>query len=335
MVLGSVLPEQASDGFFSFRKRRVCLLAAAGLLTGLLTGCAQHGPGCTLGRATELPLREASGHLIATVLLNGMPATMIVDTGASVTMVTRAAADRLGLALEDVGQVRGIGGSVRAFRFVSHRFQIGTLRGGRFDMLAGDVPFRAGSGLADGFLGADFLAAYALDLDLPEHRAIFYTVVSGCAAPAAVLNAPTYQAALYTPAGAADVRPMVRVTIGGQHLTALIDSGSPDTAMFRNAARRIGLDIGAMTQAPQRLAGGVGPRAVAAVRQVAPPITIGEVTISNLPVAILDQRSDDAADMLLGMDFLQRVHAWFAFGAHTLIMQIPPGPSPSAARVPG
>jgi hypothetical protein len=57
-------------------------------------------------------------------------------------------------------------------------------------------------------------------------------------------------------------------------------------------------------------------------------ITIGDVTLNHLPVAIMDTRSDDDTDMLLGLDFLSRVHVWLSFSSHTVVMQYPARPSP-------
>jgi hypothetical protein len=47
-----------------------------------------------------------------------------------------------------------------------------------------------------------------------------------------------------------------------------------------------------------------------------------------MPVEIVDQRSDEDADMLLGLDFLSRVHVWLSFSSRTLVMQYLPEPSP-------
>jgi predicted aspartyl protease len=307
------------------------LLAVSGLIAATwLAGCAEK-PGCTMGRATELPLRLESGHLTTTVMLNGMPANMILDTGSSDTVVTREAAARLGLTLTEAGDLAGIGGRNAAYSFTSRSFQIGTLRGGHFDLMVSDFTVPAGKHHADGLLGADFLAAYDVDLDVPEGKAMLFKVVSGCTAPAAVLNEPTYMAKLEDTGNPLDLRPMVIVTIGTMRVKALVDSGSPDTSLFRNTARRLGLLTNDIGDEPHLMTGGVGRHPIFEVRRVSPPMTVGEITVNHLPVSILDQHSDTSGvGMLLGLDFLMRVHAWFSFSSHTLFMQYPPGPSPGS-----
>jgi predicted aspartyl protease len=107
-----------------------------------------------------------------------------------------------------------------------------------------------------------------------------------------------------------------------------VDSGAAHTLIFRNAADRLGLHIEDLAQEPHFRARGVGPETPILVRHVMAPITIGEVTISNLPVALLDETSPDSTDMLLGMDFFSAVHVWLSFSSHVMIMQYPPKPSP-------
>ena len=197
--------------------------------------------------------------------------------------------------------------------------------------MVSDFTVPAGKHHADGLLGADFLAAYDVDLDVPEGKSILFKVVSGCTAPAAVLNEPTYMAKLEDTGNPLDLRPMVIVTIGTLRVKALVDSGSPDTSLFRNTARRLGLLTNDIGDEPHLMTGGVGRHPIFEVHRVSPPMTVGEITVNHLPVSILDQHSDTSGvGMLLGLDFLMRVHAWFSFSSHTLFMQYPPGPSPGS-----
>ena len=295
-----------------------------------LSGCGNGSQHCKIGRATTLDLQAEDGHIYTTAMLNGVTLHMVVDTGAALTTVTKASADRMGLGLTYAGQMSGLGGHADAYTFNTRSFQIGALSGTHFALAVADTGSHDENAFADGLLGADFLAAYDLDLDIPEAKATLFKVVSGCNAPVAVLDQPLYYAPLYKPADSYDVRPMVRVQVGQTRFVALIDSGAANTVMFRNAARRIGLNMNDLQHETHIASGGIGPRRVEGIVHAFPPITIGEITLSHLPVAILDQRTDeDGVDMLLGMDFLSRVHAWISFSSTTLIMQYPPKASPS------
>ncbi len=287
-----------------------------------LSGC-QSGP-CQLGLATEIPLTFQDGHLLAAPLLNGVPVSMWLDTGAQMTTLRKASAERLSLPLMALnGTVEGVGGSSLAYGFTARSFQIGRLSGHNFKLFASDLGLSRPGPETDGLLGADFLGAYDLDLDLQDHKAILFKPVSGCSKPTAALGGDLYVVPMVTSGLNTDPRAHVRVTIAGKTLTALVDTGAPNSLLFRNAARRIGLAPSALAADPHFRAGGTGPATRNAVRHVLAPVQIGELTVFNLPVAIIDQAGFPDADMLLGLDFLSRVHTWFSFSSNTLVLQYP------------
>jgi hypothetical protein len=180
----------------------------------------------------------------------------------------------------------------------------------------------------DGLLGADFLASYDVDLDFPASKASLFKVQGSCAAPATALDGPLFQAPLVRSDHPLDSRPFVRVEVAGKSLLAAVDSGAAHTLIFGNAARRIGLRVEDLAKEPHFRARGIGPDTPVIVRHVMTPISIGEITIGNMPVAIMDERSPDSTDMLLGLDFLSHVHVWLSFSSHVMLMQYPPRPSP-------
>ncbi len=303
-----------------------CAVAIAVLLGGCTAAALPER--CTLVLTTVLPVKIGSGHLYTTVKLNGIDLRMIIDTGAAATLISKATADRLGLSMTQNGEMSGIGGSTSAYEFEASTFQIGRLHGRSLPLGVAGTPFRIGDKLADGLFGADFLAGYDIDLDLRGKLGLF-KVLHTCPFPASDLQEPVYRAPLESSLDANDARPTVIVHIGGHRLKALIDTGAPYSLIFRNAAIYIGLDTGKIDTRPDFIGGGIGPSGVKAVRRVMKPMTIGEITIANFPVAIVDQRSDDdGVDMLLGLDFFTHVHGWLSFSSHTLLMQYPPLPSP-------
>ncbi len=312
---------QKFSGSF-FQKRTACLAL-------LLAGCQASQPGtCHLARATVLPLTTNGHHLFTTTVLNGEPTTMILDTGAQETTVTRQAAARLHLTLQPHGFAEGVGGQQAGYQFVAKTFQIGSLHGSGLEMMASDMGLLSRNGEISGLLGDNFLAAYDLDLDLPDHKAILYARIEGCSKPSAVLSGTLYGLPLVQSYNPNDHRPRVHVQIDGKTLTALVDSGASHTLVFRDAARRLGLRLADLATDPHFRAGGIGPDQPDAVRHVLTPVTVGDLTVRNMPAAIVDQASLGQDEMLLGLDFLSRVHAWFSFSSHTLIMQFPPQPSP-------
>ncbi len=281
-----------------------------------------------MGHLTDLPLLY--NHVLLTpAFLNEHPTTMMLDTGAGLTIITKQAADRLDLPLQSTeGTLKGIGGEQALYFLTAKSFRIGDLHGSGLHLGASQIGMDPRGAVIDGIFGADFLSNYDVDFDLPEHKLRLFAVAAGCNTPAANLDEPLYLAQLSSPDNVNDKRPHVRVLIDGVRLNALVDSGAQRTSIFRNAARRLGLRLEDLTTDPHDHALGVGPKARDAIRHIMAPIQIGEITISHLPVSIIDQRSDGDADMLLGLDFFARVHVWLSFHSHTMIMQYPARPSP-------
>ncbi len=323
-----------SHAFFGARRAGSAFFqkgTASFLFLLFLAACQTSAPDqCKMAHATDLPLIYRGAHVLTPAVLNGAPTTMMLDTGAQFTVVTKATADRMGLDLQELGgHFTGIGGTRTAYLFYAQSFQVGRLQGKHLPLSVSDFNFGSSGGPVDGLFGSDFLASYDVDLDFPERKAKLFRVITGCTAPRAALEEPLFVAPLVASANARDARPFVIVEIGGKRLHALIDSGAQGTLIFRNAAYRLGLRLGDLAEDPHFHAGGIGPHARVAIRHVMTPMTIGEITISNMPVAILDERSEDGTDMLLGLDFLTHVHAWLSFSSHTLVMQYPPRPSPT------
>jgi predicted aspartyl protease len=278
---------------------------------------------------TDLKLLPSDGAYLTPAFLNDQPTTMLLDTGAFATIITRTAAARLHLSLHETGAwAEGIGGRQDLYEFSAKNFRIGQLHGNGLVLGASDVGLQSEHFNFDGLFGADFLSGYDVDFDLPDNKIRLFKILAGCGTYSANLDEPLYAAPLVQPIAPFDSEPHVNVVIDGVRLNAIVDSGSDDTVIYRNAARRLGLRLQDLKADKHAQAMGVGPEARNEVRHIMAPIQIGEVTISNLPVSIIDQRSDGDSDMLLGRDFFSRVHVWLSFHSRSLIMQYPPKSSP-------
>ncbi len=318
--------------WFFFSKKNAFLPLA---LLAVLAGCEatpDRGP-CKLGFATELPLSFRQNAFVTPAILDGQPASLMLDTGSEFTVVSKATADRMNLDIVAMpGHMSGVGGMRGAYVMSADIFQIGRLQGKNLPLMVSDLTLSPGGTPIDGLLGSDFLSSYDVDLDFSENKARLFKVSGNCRGTPTVLDDPLFQAKLVRSEHSLDSRPFVWVRIGGKSLLASVDSGAAHSLIFRNAANRLGLHIEDLAQEPHFYARGLGPTTPILVRHVMTPITIGEVTISNLPVALLDERSPDSTDMLLGMDFLSVVHVWLSASSHVMIMQYPPKPSPPLPR---
>jgi predicted aspartyl protease len=296
-----------------------------------LFGCAP-GETCRMGRATDLPLRMIHHHLVSAVEINGAPADLMLDTGAFGTVLTSEAVARLHLPTPDwtSAEARGIGGSRSLSVLQTAQFKLGSLHGRNLHFAVFDSPKVLAMSQVDGLLGMDLMSQFDIDLDLPERKVNLYSPQSGCRHPAAALDQPLYLLPMAQEAGERSV--VVEVGVAGKRLRALLDSGANSNVIYRSAARRLGLDDAALAGDRQGSMGGIGPRAVQYRRHIIEPVTIGDLTVRNMPVDVSQEIHPGDFDMILGLDFFLRVHVWMSFSSHTVIMQFPPKASPAVKK---
>src|SRR5258708_29477504 len=94
-----------------------CLLAL-GVLVAVLSfpSLAADPPKCKLVRIAEWPVRLKRGLPIIEGSINGKKIGVLLDTGAYASMVTKAAAEKLGLSTRSTSEgMAGVGGEARAF----------------------------------------------------------------------------------------------------------------------------------------------------------------------------------------------------------------------------
>lgn len=129
---------------------------------------------CQLG-FTAIPLRELrSGHHLVQVSLNGQPATFVVDTGANVTVLDAALAEKFGLTprLGLRGAAVGLGGSTGARQWSIDDLRIGSVAVRQGTIVTTDLSQVTGalSRLSDqpisGIVGQDVMKAHQAVIDV-------------------------------------------------------------------------------------------------------------------------------------------------------------------------
>ncbi len=298
-----------------------------------LSACAVPGSDrCHLAYIGEVPMWRLNNRLIVPAAINSKPVPLLFDTGGVVSLMSAAHAQELGLKAVPIPakpgaapSLAGIGGSRTAGIMRADSVQLGRL-------LAYQVPFvvpasatPAASGHDPDTLGMNFLTDFDVDVDMLGRKLVFYRAMGQCTSPHVALAPPIY--AMPEIPGRIENRPIVTAVIRGQPFRAVLDTGSPQSLLFRNGAARLGLSL-AMHSADARLkVRGIGPRSVDVVRHLSEPIEVGGITISALRFNISEEQ-DPSVDMILGMDFLGRVHLWISNATHQVVLQFPPAASP-------
>ncbi len=303
-----------------------CLLAA--------TALARASP-CQLALNSQLPIEGRS----IPARIDDQPVALVLDTGSWTTILTPDAVKRLGLRAdpdksegfrgtpEDPWSMRGLGGERIGLEVMARHFDLGRNHGRRFHFLTADLG--ADLGLeGDGLLSTDFLHDYDIDLDFPASEVRLYLALGSCERPKVLLQPPLYPVRMLR--DEADRRPRLMVSVDGHDFVALLDTGASHSAIFKPAAAALGVSIANQPADQHFDSRGIGPGKVASVRHAFSAVTVGDLTMRNMKLDVLDETGGDV-DVLLGADFQHRVHVWISNSTGMLVMQYPPLPSPPLA----
>ncbi len=268
--------------------------------------------GCQLMKYGTLPVEMVAGRATTMVKINGKDTRFVLDTGSFFNLMSRASALSLGLkprAAPFGFRVSGVGGSAYADFAEAKSFGVLDTTFKRVAFIVG------GTDMGYGLLGANFLDAVDVDLDLahgkvtlfkPEHcrkMALAYWTKGG-----------GYNvAAMDSVANSDDRTTYLRVTINGKQVRALLDSGAYDTVLSRRAAKRIGIDLAGPDVKVDRGAIGIGGKSVKTWTVPIDSFSVGTETIQHSQMEVIDGGlGDDRTDMLLGVDFILAHHMYIA-----------------------
>ncbi len=322
-------------------RRRISLAWVASLCW--LAGPAQAA--CSLGAVAVIPLQAGGGSPRFTADINNHPVRFILDTGAFATTLANSAADRLGVRMDELDfNAYGVGGTQHVYRGTAARMRYGGISADGAVLAGTDMLDGQANAGFDGLFGMNMMAAYDIDLDLGGGHVILFEADGSCRKPTVALAQPLYMVPLNYIQH--DRQADIDISIDGHRMRAVLDTGAATTVMFRSAARRLGLDLSGFQAPGHHMSHGMGPRAVAVIDHVFGTVQIGDLGIQNMHVGILDQAIAQPAtvhvgslladpslgetggeDMLLGADFMRKVHLWISHSSQTLVMQYPPQPS--------
>lgn len=290
----------------NFSPPRLRLLPIAATLLAIATplhAASDPAPRCEYHKVANLPLSYTGPNLNLTIAgqINGAPAPMLIDTGATLSMLTAAGAARHGLTLWPSAQrIHGAGGAIRISTARVREFRAGPSAVFNERIRVADDGHTHAH---DAQLGAQFLFQRDLELSLATKELRFFKPVNcddtflGYWDPEAVVipfstNAATPQV------------PLFKVMLNGKEMTAAIDTSIPITLMTSSAAKRIGLKMDAPGVTREVDAVGIGSHRMARWSTTIDSLHIGREQIGNAQVGVVDV-AGIAADVLLGTDFLR------------------------------
>jgi predicted aspartyl protease len=233
---------------------------------------------------------------------------LLLDTGATHTLLTPETAKRLGIspaADAPKRQVWVLGGHQVEIPFV----QLATLAVGAAvvsNLQVGLVSSFRQAPLADGMLGEDFLHHFTLTIDYTTSR---LSLAPPGSVPALSTITASNQGRLYGPIPLRFVNNHILVPAmlhQSQPVTLVLDTGAAQTLLSLGTAQQLGLNPG--TNAPRKtlIRADGQPHTVPLVQCAG--IAVGGAAVENLPVGVTESVVPHvpAVAGLLGVDFLER-----------------------------
>ena len=294
------------------------------LLILLLSACAGGaGQGCALVPAGVLPVRLVGNVPVTVVGINERPAALILDIGSDITLLSQAAAVRLGVRFDDRLAIRlnGAGGQARASPAVLPEVQFGTA-------VLTDVRAVVGRGLRppiDGVLGINVLAGFELDLDAPKGEVALYRArppaCAGAPPPWTVpyVRLPTEQERtghLFVPAG-----------LNGRPIRALLDTGASRSTVGLPAAAAAGITGADLLRGPSSVTQSLDAAGIVTRPRRFRSLQIGAERVDDPTLNVADL-PPQAGDMIIGSDYLGSRRIWIALASGTVFAATPDQPRP-------
>ncbi len=296
-------------------RRSLCLLAA--LLSSALAHADDAKPRCQYIQLAELPLNYTGTSLQVTTagVINGTPAVMLVDTGASSVSLTRTLTERLDLQLLMTGEYsQGIGGLTRLYDARLDEFRVGPAKSakGWFRVIndTGMTP------QFDAIAGAPFLLQADLELSLSEKKMRFFRGKDCGKAFLGYWGGDIFEIPFTHRGDDRDPRPHITIEVNGEEMDAIIDSGATSTVMMSNAAKRAGLRVDAPGSKRTGHSQGIGSDLVDNWSTEIATMRIGGETIRGARIDVAE--TDVNTDVLIGDDYLRAHRVLFAMGQKKL-----------------
>lgn len=273
---------------------------------------------CPLSQSAEYPVRMLNNHPLVEASINGRPVRLLVDLGSRDTVITRDAAQAIGLNVRETNStLYRVGGGESLGLARAQVLRVGDrVEHDVYLAVAGSAKSSSG---AEGALGLDFLADRDVEFDL-AHGVIRQFSSRQCAPADMVYWANRFSSVVLENRGRYGLL-LVDVKLDGRTLTAALGSGAPTTVVTTGAARAAGFSPEAQGRGPVGHYGGTGSgqAAIPIWLAVFPSFVIGDESIYNAQLSVADFLSGDQVlttgsrstrnleglpAMLLGADFI-------------------------------
>lgn len=266
---------------------------------------------------------ERSNRYLVEAEINGAKKLFVIDTGAQRSVLAPDAADALNLPTDrkSAQKLNGVGDAMEpGYPRVVESITLGTAQWKdlRLPTTGANTFARFAEPQLAGFLGADILSRYDVELDFSAHKMTLYTAENCLGQFAPWHGAFESYSAEYTPRHLF----LMDVKLNGHPAKAVLGTAASRSLLDRGAALRAGVDDATLARDPKTSGQGISGTSFAIYTHRFDTVQIGTRVFRNIHVAIADTGLSSGIDMLLGMDFMQRRRVWLSYSTGWVFMQV-------------
>jgi predicted aspartyl protease len=295
-----------------------CVAVALMAIPATPTASAQ----CRPRHLVDLPVNLAQGLPLVLVSSGRRGMTLILDTGAEQSILSRTVVERLGLQPYRAYQrtMRGPSGSVGA-ETVDLPLAAGGIPLPNHGVLVGSLslPTLGETEPPDGLLGADLLSNFEVDLDLPHGLLHLYEK------PACEITAPAWALRYEVIPANRSLHDHLffKLILDGTSLAAFFDSGTQHSLVDERSARQVGVDDTVLGQDPASTVRGINAATAPAHIHRFVKLIVGGEALAH-PELVVTKLGLNDADVILGTDYLRSHRVWLSYGSHQVFFQTGP-----------
>ena len=272
------------------RRCGLSILALAAAI-GCLAAPASALADCKLQTVGEFHVDLSRGVPLVDGEVNGLPAKILIDTGASYSMVVRADAASLGIVgVHGAGEMHAVGGESEVLAANVKSLKIANFAAHHLLLVEAGPPNQAPDASLI-LLGDDFLSLYDIEFDYADGVVRLFQPQGSSPQQNDYRNNPDSLASL-APTSPDDTRFVTVATLNGKSEPAVIDSGAAASVVDRSVAQGVGASLQSV-DAPMQ---GLGPDARLTWVGQFTSFAYGDEKISNVRMLVANLLGDFQTD---------------------------------------
>jgi hypothetical protein len=320
--------------------RRYSKLTIAALACAAVVSPALANADCKLLQVAEFKTDPKSYSPVVGGSINGNPVKVLIDSGATTSMVSQHEADRLGLStIEMMGmRAHGIGGDTPVYRAHIDRLKIGNLEKANLDLfVSGDADKDWPTAIV---LGDDVLSKVDVEFDLADNVVRLF-MPQGCTPPQLVYWGAPYSQAPLLDWNSSYPAIQTKALINGKQILVELDSGAEVSLVDATAADAASVARPDPSATPPAAIQGMGPRPEQPWTGRFDNFAMGDEKISHLNIQVLaftggmtqtetgshtPRPLDSTPSMFIGDDFLHAHRVFVDNQDHLILFSYQGGP---------